>query len=133
MKSTITSQEIEVVNANTGPFFRMTENTVLGGIRGMQQEKTSVFKVYEIIFFFFFLILILRYTITLFDTNTVFENRRSPWNREYPAAQQIFGDGASCRLARLSIRAMHSNVYRRGIIFFFFLLFPFLFFASHFF
>lgn len=55
-----------------------------------------------------------RYSITLFDTDVIFEDRRAKWNRDYPAAQQIFGEGASCRLARLSIRAMHSNVYRRG-------------------
>lgn len=54
VKSTISSQEIDVVNAETGPLFRMTENVLLGGLRGMQQEKSSMFKVYELRTFYFF-------------------------------------------------------------------------------
>lgn len=95
----IVAPEVDVVNHETGPLFKMSENVVLGGIRGMQQESSSTFRVYS---------------ITLLDVETYFHGNRCTWNRNYQAAQQIFGDGASCSLARMSIRAMHANVYRKG-------------------
>lgn len=42
----IVAPEVDVVNHETGPLFKMSENVVLGGIRGMQQESSSTFRVY---------------------------------------------------------------------------------------
>jgi hypothetical protein len=39
--------DVDVVTAETGPLFKMSENVLLGGLRGMQQEGSSTFRVYD--------------------------------------------------------------------------------------
>lgn len=39
----------------------------------------------------------------------------STWNRDYDAAQMIFGPGPSCIAARAAIRLLHAQLYRRGL------------------
>jgi hypothetical protein len=42
-------------------------------------------------------------------------NKMATWNRNYDAAQQIFGPGPACVAVRAGVKLLHAQLYRRGI------------------
>jgi len=98
IRSTV-APEKDIITRETGPLYRAHYNTVVGGIRSTEQEAASKFPVY---------------TVYLFDVQEIFQDIVSPWNRQYDAAQSIFGPGPSAIAVRTGIRALQAQLYRRG-------------------
>lgn len=55
------------------------------------------------------------YTLQLHSVRSVFGTIRSPWNRSYPAAQQIFSSGPQAFVARGLIKAQHARLCGGGL------------------
>lgn len=55
------------------------------------------------------------YTLQLHSVRSMFGTIRCPWNRSYPAAQQIFSSGPQAFVARGLIKAQHARLCGGGI------------------
>lgn len=52
--------------------------------------------------------------LTLTDVMTTFANAKQGWNRAYPNAQKIFGQGAASLLVRQVIAKQHHGLYQHA-------------------
>eukprot|EP01127_Copromyxa_protea_P018616 TRINITY_DN5897_c0_g2_i2.p1 TRINITY_DN5897_c0_g2~~TRINITY_DN5897_c0_g2_i2.p1 ORF type:complete len:291 (-),score=16.70 TRINITY_DN5897_c0_g2_i2:349-1221(-) len=93
------SPEVDRKDPEHGNVYRIHYNTIVGGVRSMEQERSARFPTISIQMHF---------------VPDILGLKMSTWNRDYEAAQQIFGPGPACMLARASIKLLHAQLYRRG-------------------
>jgi len=54
------------------------------------------------------------YNLDLWDVDNIFKGLRKGWNKDYDAAQQIYGKGPSSMALRAGMRAQYSMVYEKN-------------------